>query len=63
MLEFVRPLPPDLDVWSKLSPLALKNLVDREFNGLLSNSHRRRQTDEVGICLVGMPLVSMMDDL
>ena len=63
MLEFVGPLPPDLDVWLKLSPLALKNLVDREFNGLLSNSHGRHQTDEVGICLVSMPFVSMMDDL
>ena len=36
MLESVGPLPPDLAMWSKLSPLALKNLVDREFNGLLS---------------------------
>ena len=38
VLEFVKPLPPDPAVQSCLSPSVLRNLVNREFNGLWSKS-------------------------
>ena len=50
-------------MWSKLSSSVLRNLVDREFNCLLSIPHKWCQADEVGIHLISMFLVTMMDDL
>ena len=66
VLGFVEPsqLGPTTQFW--LSSSVLRNLVSREFNGLLIDSlssHKWRQTNKTWFCLINMFLVNTIDDL